>query len=77
MGSVYERQKAALTVESNTDSVRGFANPDVICSKCGHEDTAGRKCPHCNEYLCRGCFYEKQHYNEFTQVYDLHKGDST
>ena len=72
--SVYNRQKAPLAPQTDKDSVEGFANPGKDCSKCGHTDNNGKHCPHCNQWLCRKCFFEKEHYREYSQVYDLHEG---
>jgi len=70
--SVYETQKAPLAPTTEDSGVGGFANPGKSCSKCGHVDNNGQDCPHCNQWLCRKCFYEKEHYKEYSQVYDLH-----
>ena len=72
--SVYETQKAPLVPTTDKYSVQGFADPKDICSKCGHVDSNGRICQHCNQWLCRECFFEKEHYREYSQVYDLHEG---
>jgi hypothetical protein len=68
--SVYEKQKLPLTAEQ--DGVRGFADLKS-CSKCGQGSQNLRKCAHCDQELCMGCFYEKAHFQEFNKVYDLHK----
>ena len=72
--SVYNRQKAPLAPTTDKDSVGGFADLDKLCSKCGVRDNNGRICKHCDQWLCRECFFEKEHYREYSQVYDLHEG---
>lgn len=64
--SVYEKQKAP--VAKSNDGVGGFANLKT-CSKCGVVARQIRKCEHCNEELCQGCFYEEAHHTEYRLAY--------
>ena len=67
--SVYLRQKQPVGKENNSVN-QGFANLDQVCSKCGAEDSMARKCPHCGDVLlCRKCFYEKAHWEEYRLNY--------
>ena len=64
--STYETQKQPVS-----DSVRGLADPDKACHKCGKPARRLRNCEHCgwNVWLCQECYYGKDHYEDYCKSY--------